>query len=212
MNSQTTSNPSTPRFDAFLTAVENRRDNWQRLHGLAQACAAVPAQHKDSGRVDLVAETKQLLAQLDTLENYFAYPGPALMQRLRERLRSGDAIAFGELARRVAKSVLGGLSGTTAAPGTPPPKKPRRLSLAHRSTRGRALRTGCTSKCSSSEAVRPRIRSAYAARYGSFDVSRTRLTTSWSSRRHSRTRRSPHCSMPIFKPSSSTRASRSSRS
>src|SRR5688572_22151388 len=108
MNSQSTSNSSMPRFDAFLTAVENRRDNWQRLHGLGQAWAAVPAQHKDSGRIDLVSESRQLLAQLGTLENYFAYPGPSLMQRLREKLSSGDASAFADLARRLAKSVLGG--------------------------------------------------------------------------------------------------------
>src|SRR5215211_6832553 len=102
---QETSSSTTPRFDQFLTAVENRRDNWQRLHGLAQAWAAVPAQHKDSGLIDHVPEAKKLLAQLETLENYFAYPGPALMQRMREKLNAGDPTAFADLARRLAKSV-----------------------------------------------------------------------------------------------------------
>src|SRR3954469_15622113 len=106
-SSQTTPSQS-PRFDQFLTAVENRRDNWQRLHGLAQAWAALPTDRRDPGRLDLINEAKQVLSQLETLEGYYAYPGPALIQRLRERVSSGDAAGFADLARRVAKTVLAG--------------------------------------------------------------------------------------------------------
>src|SRR5688500_17305410 len=110
MNSQATSNSSMPRFDVFLTAVENRRDNWQRLHGLAQARAAVPSDsdRRDAGRLHLFEECRQLLAQLEPLENCYAYPGPALMERLREKLAAGDVTAFADLARRLAKALLGG--------------------------------------------------------------------------------------------------------
>ena len=66
MSSQT-SDASMPRFDQFLTAVENRRDNWQRLHGVAQAWAAIPSDRRDPNRLNLFEESKQLLAQLETL-------------------------------------------------------------------------------------------------------------------------------------------------
>src|SRR5215207_331310 len=99
---------SMPRFDAFLTAVEKRRDSWQRLHALAQAWASVPAQFEDSSRVHRAGEAERLLAEIQTLEEYFAYPGPALMQRLREKMASRDATAFAECARRVGKAVLAG--------------------------------------------------------------------------------------------------------
>ena len=106
MSKEVTSPATTPRFDAFFTAVESRRDDWQRLHGLAQAWAAAGAANRDAGK--LTADAQQLLAQLEVLENYYAYPGPQLMQRLRERLNAGDCAGFAELARRVARAVLGG--------------------------------------------------------------------------------------------------------
>jgi arginine decarboxylase len=97
---------TTPKFDAFYTAVENRRDDWQRLHGLGQAWAAAAVAHRDCAK--LIAESKRQLSELEVLENYYAYPGPVLMQRLRERLEGGDCAGFAELARRVARAVLGG--------------------------------------------------------------------------------------------------------
>src|SRR5947207_12452711 len=100
------SNTGTPRFDVFFTAAQSRRDNWQRLHGLGQAWAAAASSQRDAGK--LVAEAKQLLGELEALENFYAYPGNALMQRLRERLEDGEGAGFAELARRVARALLGG--------------------------------------------------------------------------------------------------------
>ena len=97
---------TTPKFDAFYTAVENRRDDWQRLHGLGQAWAAAAAANRDPAK--LIAESKQLLSELHALENYYAYPGPFVMRQLGERLDAGDCGGFAELARRVARAVLGG--------------------------------------------------------------------------------------------------------
>jgi len=98
--------PTTPRFDAFFTAVESRRDDWQRLFGLAQACAAAASADRDIAK--LSAGAKDLLAELEVLENYYAYPGPLLMQKLKDTLGDGDWTGFAELARRVARAVLGG--------------------------------------------------------------------------------------------------------
>src|SRR4051794_15725955 len=106
MNPQSTTNSSPPRFDLFLTAAENRRDDWQRLQSLAQAwCAAdgdVGAAAKLSG------EAQELLSRLETLGSLWAFPGPVLMQKLREKLDARDATGCAELARRLAKAVLGG--------------------------------------------------------------------------------------------------------
>src|SRR4051812_32758864 len=96
---------TTPRFDAFFTAVEKRLDNWQCLHGLAQAWAGLPGA---GGRRKVVDESRQFFSELEVLENYYAFPGPAGVQRLRERLRTGDAGGFMDLTRRIAKAVLGG--------------------------------------------------------------------------------------------------------
>src|SRR5690242_14431778 len=106
MDKVNTPTATVPRFDAFFTAVGSRRDDWQRLHGLAQAWAAATTAGRDAAK--LIEEEKQLFAKLEVLENYYAYPGPLLMQRLRDRLNGADCAGFSELARRVARAVLGG--------------------------------------------------------------------------------------------------------
>src|SRR5687767_129646 len=107
MKEQPTRRPSLPRFDACLTAAENRRDDWQRVHGLAQAWAA--ADPGNGGARDaLAAEARELLARLEPLESCWAFPGPVLMRKLRDKFAGGDAGGCAELARRLAKAVLGG--------------------------------------------------------------------------------------------------------
>ena len=102
MNSQT----NKPKFDTFYTAAQTRRDDWQRLQSLGQAWGAAAAAQRDCSK--LVSEAKQLLKELEPLENYYAYPGVTLTQRLRERLDSGDCAGFAELSRRMARALLGG--------------------------------------------------------------------------------------------------------
>src|SRR5690606_1247966 len=100
---------TTPRFDAFLTAAEHRRDDWQRLQGLAQAWAAVATSGDDgaaAARQGLVGEAQDLLARLEPLETLWAFPGPALIRKLRDKLGGGDPAGSAELARRLAKAVL----------------------------------------------------------------------------------------------------------
>src|SRR3954451_20694852 len=106
MNPQASSSASTPRFDVFFTAAQSRRDDWQRLHGLGQAWAAAASAKKNPAK--LTEEARQLLAELEVLENFYAYPGASLMQRLKERLKDGDSAGFADLACRVARAVLGG--------------------------------------------------------------------------------------------------------
>src|SRR4051794_27722462 len=108
MNSQSNSGPAVPRFDALLTAAGNRRDDWQRLHALAQTCSAAAVDGNEAARRKLAGEALELLTSLEPLEHFWAYPGPARVQKLREKLEAEDATGFGDAVKRMARAVLGG--------------------------------------------------------------------------------------------------------
>ena len=99
---------SAPRFDALLTAAGNRRDDWQRLHALAQASYAAAAGGNESARQALAGDAGSLLARLEPLENFWAFPGPSRVRKLRERLERGDATGFADGVKRLSRAVLGG--------------------------------------------------------------------------------------------------------
>src|ERR1051325_4097986 len=106
MSSSTASTTERPRFDVYLTAAGSRRDNWQQLHGIAQAWASAASSGRDGSK--LCADAASLLSELEAIESYYAFPGAALIQKLREKCNAKDAIGFAELARRVSRAVLGG--------------------------------------------------------------------------------------------------------
>src|SRR4051794_29519295 len=108
MNSQPNSDSAVPKFDALLTAAGNRRDDWQRLHALAQTCSAAAEEGNEAARQKLAGEALELLARLEPLENFWAFPGPARVQKLREKLEAEDATGFGDAVKRTARAVLGG--------------------------------------------------------------------------------------------------------
>ncbi|HZN67757.1 MAG TPA: hypothetical protein VFB66_20895 [Tepidisphaeraceae bacterium] len=108
MASKDVSQPDGPRFDALLTAAGNRRDDWQRLHALAQSCSAAADDGNESARRKLAGEAQELLERLEPLESFWAFPGTARVQKLRDKLRRGDAAGFGDSVRRLARAVLGG--------------------------------------------------------------------------------------------------------
>src|SRR3954464_1982408 len=96
MNSQSNSGSAVPKFDALLTAAGNRRDDWQRLHALAQTCSAAAADGNESARRKLAGEALGLRTSREPLEHFWAYPGPARVQKLREKLDAADPTGFGE--------------------------------------------------------------------------------------------------------------------
>ena len=106
MGSRDASGTDMPRFDALLTAAETRRDDWQRVQALAQAWSAAGGDEPASHR--LAGELEQLLARLEPLESLWAFPGIVRVQKLRAKVAGGDARGCSELARRLAKAVLGG--------------------------------------------------------------------------------------------------------
>lgn len=87
----------------FFSATEARRDRWSRLDACAQALAA--------GRGDndkLAAEMRQLFTDIEPLEAYWAYPGPALMRSLRELGASQDKPDIARAVHRVKAAIFSG--------------------------------------------------------------------------------------------------------
>src|SRR4030095_8915504 len=99
MTSNDASQAAVPRFDAFLTAAENRRDDWQRLQALTQAWSAAASGGEAQAGPKLAGETLELLGRLGPLEGLWAFPGPARMQELREKVAGGNADGSAKLAR-----------------------------------------------------------------------------------------------------------------
>jgi arginine/lysine/ornithine decarboxylase len=86
----------------FFTATEARQDHWQQLGGIARSLCQPKA------GAGLRSEAARLLAELEPLESYWAYPGAALMGELRERLAQDDAAAFARLAESISRALLRG--------------------------------------------------------------------------------------------------------
>lgn len=87
----------------FFSALDARRDRWSRLDACAQAWAA--------GRGDnakLGTEITKLLGDLDPLEAYWAYPGPALMRSLRALAEGDDAQGLAHAVHRVKSAIFSG--------------------------------------------------------------------------------------------------------
>ena len=83
----------------FFAAAERRSDCWAKLSvvGRAWAAAATRGQPTEA----LAAEAAQLMAEIEPLEEFWAYPGLRLMNLLREQLASGDAGPFARLVAEI---------------------------------------------------------------------------------------------------------------
>jgi arginine/lysine/ornithine decarboxylase len=85
----------------YLSTAQARVDRWRGVHRIAKSLAAGAAQ-SDA----LKAQAQQELAALAPLEDLCAYPGPALIATIRERLQTGDFAGFARLVQRVSISLL----------------------------------------------------------------------------------------------------------
>ena len=86
----------------FFSATDARQDRWQRLNSAAKALSLPRPAAPLSQQVD------QLLAEIEPLESYWAYPGPSLFAELRNLASGGDRAAFARLTERVSKALLRG--------------------------------------------------------------------------------------------------------
>ncbi|HXZ48791.1 MAG TPA: hypothetical protein VEG27_07200 [Usitatibacter sp.] len=88
-------------LSSYFSAAQARVDRWRTIHRIAKALAA-GSTAAEGLRKDALDE----LAALGPIEELCAYPGPALMATLKERLQTGDWTAFARLAQRISVSLL----------------------------------------------------------------------------------------------------------
>ncbi|HUI99609.1 MAG TPA: hypothetical protein VLY46_05195, partial [Usitatibacter sp.] len=88
-------------LSGYFSASQGRVDRWRSVHRLAKALAA-----GSSASEALRNEALEELNSLAPLEELCAYPGPALMATLKERLQTRDWTAFARLAQRISISLL----------------------------------------------------------------------------------------------------------
>ena len=90
-------------LDHFFSTTAARLDRWREFNAMAQAWAADTKSGKPRGeRPAIEAGLRELYA----LEDFFAYPGPRLMQALAERIRSDDSLGAARLVRRISGALL----------------------------------------------------------------------------------------------------------
>jgi len=85
-----TAKTSDVRVDQFFTGAEARFDRWRSLLQAARAWEGAASQQRPE-KEKLQAAVSASLGELRAWEDFFAYPGQALIRTLGERIASGDA-------------------------------------------------------------------------------------------------------------------------
>src|SRR4051812_44366911 len=85
--------------DAFFAASEARNDRWRALEAAANAWATSKDKPAHS-------RANHLLQELAPIEDYWSYPGPKLMQALKDGLAGQDGADFARLVKKVGRSLL----------------------------------------------------------------------------------------------------------
>ncbi len=92
----------------MFSAGEARCDRWQELAHAAQSLSARAAAGDPGGAKKALDGIDAILAPLEALESFHAYPGASLMSTLKESLGRGDHAGFSRLAKRIAKAIITG--------------------------------------------------------------------------------------------------------
>jgi arginine decarboxylase len=88
--------------DTFFSASEARSDRWREMNAAAGAWAA-SAKHDGTA---FYQQVRRLFADLSPIEDYWSYPGPALMRSLNDSLEGQDADGFARLAQKIGRGLL----------------------------------------------------------------------------------------------------------
>lgn len=91
--------PKTDRIDSFFAMHSARSDHWRNVLTAAEGWAA--------GHGSKTA-TEDALAEISVIEEFHAFPGPRLMNRLRDKLAAGEAAIVANLVRQFADAILTG--------------------------------------------------------------------------------------------------------
>jgi len=93
------------RVDQFFTVAEARFDRWRSLLQAARAWEAAANQQR-SDKEKHQGAVSASFAELRQWEDFFAFPGPALLKTLEERIASGDASGTARLAQSISTALL----------------------------------------------------------------------------------------------------------
>jgi arginine decarboxylase len=91
--------------DQFFTGTEARFDRWRSLLQAARAWEGAEGQQRPE-KSKYHAAVSTSLAELRQWEDFFAYPGQALLRALEERVASGDAAGTTRLAQSISTALL----------------------------------------------------------------------------------------------------------
>jgi arginine/lysine/ornithine decarboxylase len=93
------------RVDQFFTGAETRFDRWRSLLQAARAWEGAASQQRPENE-KYQAVVSASLAELRQWEDFFAYPGQALLKTLDERIASGDAGGTARLVQSLSAALL----------------------------------------------------------------------------------------------------------
>ena len=94
-----------PRVDQFLMASEERFDRWRALLQATRMWERV-ANQQDPTKGEHQATVNKLFQELLQWEDFFAYPGQALLKLLGTRVASSDAVGTARLVQSISNALL----------------------------------------------------------------------------------------------------------
>ena len=97
--------PEAPRVDQFLMAAEERFDRWRALLQATRTWERFASQ-KDPNKGEHQATVGKLFQELLQWEDFFAYPGQALLKLLGDRVASSDAVGTARLVQSISNALL----------------------------------------------------------------------------------------------------------
>jgi arginine decarboxylase len=93
------------QVDRFFTVAEARLDRWRSLLQAARAWEVAVSQQRTDAEKDQRAVSGSF-GELRQWEDFFAFPGPALLKMVEERINAGDATGTAGLVQRVSAALL----------------------------------------------------------------------------------------------------------
>ncbi len=100
-----TAKPSDVRVDQFFTGAEARFDRWRSLLHAARAWEGAAGRQRPEIEKYQSAVSASI-AELRQWEDFFAFPGHALLRTLDERIASGDSVGTARLVQSLSASLL----------------------------------------------------------------------------------------------------------
>src|SRR5689334_796996 len=98
-------NAAMGRVDQFFTVAEARFDRWRSLLQAARDWEEAASKQRPERQSYQEAVSASFL-ELRQWEDFFAYPGPAMLRTLEERIASGDATSTTRLVQFVSTALL----------------------------------------------------------------------------------------------------------